>query len=235
MTRSCDMHVHTVYSHDCSTPLLALKHLARKHDLIVAITDHNQIGGSLAASALGMDVIPAIEVTTKRLKDFLVYFHDQDNLIDFYDRYVRPAKDPGIIWGSRTTLSEHELLDAARHYDSMVSLAHPYCPVPKRSAHLPLDMLERLDGIEVMNFAMSPRANLRAATLCDDLRKIHTAGSDSHHPDTFGMVLTRADGETPSEFLSNVRKGNSMIVGMPRRTRDVVDKVRQFVSYKMSN
>lgn len=228
-----DMHVHTQYSHDCDTPLTTIKSISRKHNIAVAITDHNQIGGSLAARALGMSVIPGIEVTTKGLKDFLVYFHDFDNLKDFYKNYVLPNKDPGIIWGSRTLLTEQALLDATDEYDSFVSLAHPYCPIPKRSAGLPNHILQRLDAIEVMNFAMSPKANLKASILCEKTGKVHTAGSDSHVPETLGAVTMSSYADSPSEFLAAVSQGASAVIGMQRTNKDVYDKLKQFVALKV--
>lgn len=230
-----DVHVHSEYSHDCSTSILHIRNIARKHELMLAVTDHNRIGGSLMLSRMKVPVVPAIEVTTKKLKDFLVYFHDQDNLVDFYQRYVKPNLDPGLIWGSRTLLTEEALFDALQEYDCFVSLAHPYCPVPKRSANLPGNVLRQLGGVEVMNFAMSPKANAKAAKLAKRLDVAHTGGSDSHVPQTIGAVTMRGWGETPEEFLAEMAQGTTAIIGTPRKVRDVKDKVWQFLQYKMHN
>ena len=183
-------------------------------------------------NALGVRIIPGIEVTTKNLKDFLVYFYDYDNLTDFYERYVKPALNPGRIWGSRTTLTEEELFDAISTFDSFTSLAHPYCPVPKRSANTAPSIMRQIDAIEVMNFAMSPKANQKAAMLCDSLSKPHTAGSDSHHPNTFGMVTLRGFSEEPADFLTETKQGLGTVVGLQRKNKDVIDKVVQYLATK---
>ena len=230
-----DMHIHTEYSHDCDTSLVSVKHAARKHDMMVAIADHNEIRGVLAARAMRIPVIPAIEVTTKKLHDYLLYFETVEDLKTFFSKHVKPRKDPGKIWGSRTTITDEELVEVAHEHNAFISLAHPYCPLPKRSANIPKPVLRKVDAIEVMNFAMSPKANQKAALLCDSNKKVYTAGSDSHHPSTLGAVTMRAWGETPQEFLTEVRQGTPLVVGAPRKTKDVFDKVAQFVAYKATH
>ncbi len=206
-----------------------IKAIARKHDLIIGITDHNKIGGSLAARAMKIPVVPAIEVTTRNLKDFLVYFHDFDSLINYFDTVVKPALNPGRIWGSKTNLSIQELIDGARDNNGFISLAHPYCPPPKRTGNLSNDYMRQMDAIEVMNFGVSPKANKKAALLCDYSGKVFTAGSDSHHPTTIGKVTMRAHSTIPDEFLSEVMQGHAMVVGYQRKTKDVVKYVRNYL------
>lgn len=229
----CDMHVHSAYSHDCRTSILEIKRMSEKHNVMVAITDHNRIEGSLAAKSMGIPVIPAIEVTTKKLKDILIYFYDFESLKEFYKETVEPALDPGKIWGSRTTLSENDVIEACKKYDCLVSLAHPFCLRPKRSAKISKKILEQIPAIEVMNFGMSKKSNKKASKLCDVKEKVHTAGSDAHVPEIIGAVTVGAYASTPQEFLREVSRGNSMVVGIPRKIRDVKDKIMQYLSIKM--
>lgn len=227
---ACDMHVHTKYSHDCDTSLHDIKAITRKHGLMVAITDHNHIGGSLAARAMGIPTIPAIEVTTQNNKDILVYFHAFDHLIEFYQETIKPSLDPGLIWTSKTTLSEHDVIDAAEKYGAFTSLAHPYAPLSKKSAGLDSSILQRLDAVEVMNFTMSKSANKKAAVLCDETGKAHTAGSDSHHPSTIGKVTMRTYADSPQEFLAETMQGLGVVVGYQRKNRDVYDKLKHYLA-----
>ena len=227
---ACDMHVHTNYSHDCNTNLHDIKTIAKKKGLIIAITDHNRIGGSLAAHAMGIPTIPAIEVTTKNNKDILVYFHAFEHLIEFYKQTIKPALNPGIIWQAKTTLSELDVLKAAKHYNAFTSLAHPYAPLNKKSAGLDNNILQQLDAIEVMNFAMSKKANQKAAQLCDKTNKAHTAGSDSHHPSTIGKVTVRTNASSPQEFLTETMQGLGIVVGHPRKNKDLYAKLKHYLA-----
>lgn len=225
----CDMHVHTEYSHDCNTRLYDIQTITRKLGLIIAITDHNRIGGSLAARAMGIPTIPAIEVTTKNNKDILVYFHEYDDLIEFYQQTVKPAINPGLIWEAKTTLTELEVLLAAKKYGALTSLAHPYAPF-KKSADLTEEEMTFVDAIEVMNFAMSKKANQKAAQLCDTTHKIHTAGSDSHHPSTIGRVTVKTNADSPKEFLKETMQGLGVVVGYQRKNKDVYQKVKHYLA-----
>jgi len=64
-----DLHIHTIYSYDGTASVPAV--LRRAHQIgldVIAITDHDEIAGSLKALELapnyGLEVVPAIEVTT---------------------------------------------------------------------------------------------------------------------------------------------------------------------------
>jgi hypothetical protein len=64
-----DLHIHTIYSYDGSALVPAILKRARQVGLdVIAITDHDEIIGSLRAldlaSSCDIEVIPGIEVTT---------------------------------------------------------------------------------------------------------------------------------------------------------------------------
>jgi predicted metal-dependent phosphoesterase TrpH len=65
-----DLHIHTTYSYDGTATVTAtLEHVARNTDLdVIAITDHDEIDGALAALELaphyGVEAIPGVEVST---------------------------------------------------------------------------------------------------------------------------------------------------------------------------
>lgn len=65
-----DLHIHSVYSYDATTTVRAiLKHAADVGLDVIAITDHDDLRGSLEACQMapryGVEVIPAAEVSTR--------------------------------------------------------------------------------------------------------------------------------------------------------------------------
>lgn len=226
---ACDMHVHTCYSHDCNTPMQAIKDFCEQTGIAVAITDHNKIAGSLAAQAMNIPNIPAIEVTTKHNKDFLCYFHTYEQLIDFYAKHIKPALNPGRIWQSKTRISEQQLIQAVKEHQGFISLAHPYAPLVKKSADISPRILREMNAVEVMNFTMSTTSNIRAAHLCEEMGVAHTAGSDSHHPSTLGKVHVRGQATNPQEFLTEVMQARGIVVGLQRKNKDLLQKARHFI------
>src|SRR6185369_8448103 len=64
-----DLHIHTIYSYDGTASIASVLTQAKKIGLdVIAITDHDEINGSLKALELatqyGVEVIPGIEITT---------------------------------------------------------------------------------------------------------------------------------------------------------------------------
>src|SRR5512147_1122750 len=64
-----DLHIHTIYSYDGTASVPAVLTRAKQIGLdVIAITDHDEIAGSLKALELapkyGVEVIPGIEITT---------------------------------------------------------------------------------------------------------------------------------------------------------------------------
>jgi predicted metal-dependent phosphoesterase TrpH len=64
-----DLHIHSIYSYDGTASVPAVLRRAKELGLdVIAITDHDEIAGSLKAmelaSTYGVEVIPGIEITT---------------------------------------------------------------------------------------------------------------------------------------------------------------------------
>lgn len=64
-----DLHIHSIYSYDGTASVPAVLRRAKQLGLdVIAITDHDEIAGSLKAmelaSTYGVEVIPGIEITT---------------------------------------------------------------------------------------------------------------------------------------------------------------------------
>jgi predicted metal-dependent phosphoesterase TrpH len=67
---TADLHIHSTYSHDATTTVRAiLKHAVDVHLDVIAVTDHDDIRGSVEACKLayqyGIEVIPGAEVSTR--------------------------------------------------------------------------------------------------------------------------------------------------------------------------
>lgn len=67
---TADLHIHSIYSFDATTTVRAILKQAKDAELnVIAVTDHDEIRGSLEAHELaheyGIESIPAAEITTK--------------------------------------------------------------------------------------------------------------------------------------------------------------------------
>ena len=67
---TADLHIHSIYSHDATTTVRAILKQASDVGLnVIAVTDHDEIRGSLEARELapkyGIEAISGAEVTTK--------------------------------------------------------------------------------------------------------------------------------------------------------------------------
>jgi predicted metal-dependent phosphoesterase TrpH len=66
---TADLHIHSIYSYDATTTVRAILKQASDVELdVIAITDHDEVRGSLEAQQLapkyGIEVIPGVEVST---------------------------------------------------------------------------------------------------------------------------------------------------------------------------
>src|ERR1044071_256226 len=73
-----DLHIHTIYSYDGTATVAGVLRRAKEVGLnVIAITDHDEIRGSLKAFDLapqyGLEAIPGIEITTRE-GDLLALF-----------------------------------------------------------------------------------------------------------------------------------------------------------------
>src|SRR5688572_32742507 len=67
---TADLHIHSIYSADATTTVRAILKQASDVGLnVIAVTDHDEIRGSLEAQQLapkyGIEVIPGAEISTK--------------------------------------------------------------------------------------------------------------------------------------------------------------------------
>ena len=185
-----DLHMHTDHSPDCATPVDTLLDTAKRVGLgAIAVTDHNEISGALAARerADGIKVIVAEEVKTA----------DQGEVIGLFI-------EEKIARG----MTLQETIAEIRRQGGLVYVPHPFDrmhAVPDYE-HL-LDVVEDIDAIEVFNPRVAISAfNEEAARFAAKYRIVAGAGSDSHVPQGLGSVKIRMrDFDGPEEFLASLR------------------------------
>ncbi len=192
-TINVDLHMHTDHSPDCATPVEVLLATAKDRGLgAIAITDHNEISGALAAREVaeevgGIEVIVAEEVKTAEQGEVIGLFLDEK-----IERGMTMAE----------TIAE------IRRQGGLVYVPHPFDrlhSVPDYE-HL-LDIVEDIDIIEVFNPRVALTAfNEEAERFAAKYRIVPGAGSDSHVAQGLGSVMTRVhDFDGPEEFLEAMR------------------------------
>ena len=190
-----DLHMHTDHSSDCATPVETLLATARDAGLgAIAITDHNEISGALAARELadefGVKVIVAEEVKTA----------EQGEVIGLFLSELIPRG-----------MTMEETIAEIRRQGGLVYVPHPFDrlhSVPDYE-HL-LDIVEEIDILEVFNPRVALTAfNEEAERFAAKYRIVPGAGSDSHVAQGLGSVMTRVhDFDGPEEFLEAMRSAD---------------------------
>jgi len=189
-----DLHMHTDHSHDCATPVEVLLATARAQGLgAIAVTDHNEISGALAAREqaremdAGVKVIVGEEVKTA----------DQGEVIGLFIEELIPRG-----------MTLQETVAEIHRQGGLVYVPHPFDrlhSVPDYE-HL-LQIVADVDAIEVFNPRVAIGAfNEEAARFAAKYRIAAGAGSDSHVAQGLGSVRIRMrDFDGPAEFLQSLR------------------------------
>jgi glycosyltransferase involved in cell wall biosynthesis len=187
-----DLHMHTDHSGDCATPVEVLLQTAQAQGLgAIAVTDHNEVSGALAARELaadyGVKVIVAEEVKTASQGEVIGLFIEE--------RIPRGM-----------TLAE--TVAEIRRQGGLVYVPHPFDrmhAVPDYE-HL-LGIVEDVDAIEVYNPRVAIGSfNEEAARFAAKYRIPGGAGSDAHVAQGLGSVRVRMrDFDGPEEFMESLR------------------------------
>ena len=195
-TIDCDLHMHTDHSNDCATPVEVLLETAKDRGMgAIAVTDHNEISGALAAREAaerdgGIKVIVGEEVKTAEQGEVIGLFLEEK-----IDRGMTMAETVAEI----------------RRQGGLVYVPHPFDrlhSVPDYE-HL-LDMVEEIDILEVFNPRVAFSAfNEEAERFAAKYRIVPGAGSDGHVAQALGSVRIRLhDFDGPEEFLEAMRSAD---------------------------
>ena len=158
-----DLHSHTIHSKDCLTRAAALIERARAVGLNkLAVTEHNNLAGALAAKALAPDLIIVGEEIKTTHGEIIGYFVQEE-----------------VPRG----LSPQETIARLREQGAVISIPHPLDSIRRSAMGLQnvLAVIDQVDALEVRN-ARCVRAgdNAAALALAQQHGKLVTAGSDAH-------------------------------------------------------
>ncbi len=199
-----DLHMHTIYSYDGTATVPAVLRRAKEIGLdVIAITDHDEIGGALEAVKLashyGVEVIPGIEITTAE-GDLLALFITEkvDAGLPLIETILKVRELGGICIAPHPmaggmgmkSLSAKSIIKALRN---------------KQAA-------DTLIGIETYNGTAIDRvSNHYAALLATRLKVSQTGSSDAHVLEAIGIGATEFQGKTAADFRSALRSGETKV------------------------
>ncbi|SRR6266498_1165484 len=199
-----DLHTHTIYSYDGTATVPAVLDRARKIGLnVIAITDHDEITGSLKALELapryGIEVIPGIEITTAE-GDLLAYniFQKVDPGLPLIETVLKVGELGGFC------LAPHPMagglgMKSLSAYSIKKALRNP-------------DVAQVLIGIETYNAtAIDKMSNHYAHILGEHLGIAKLGNSDAHVSQAIGLGATEFEGHTAKDLLNAIHKGKTSI------------------------
>ncbi len=176
-----DLHIHTKAS-DGLIDIEFLKEFLVDIPHLISITDHNTISSNVELyQTEGMNVVPGIEVGCKDGFEFLIYFQDINELIDFYNNHVKPFKNKNKI--TRTKQNYNYYLVAAREYNSLISIPHITGLAQKnylKNKDYIHQVTAQVNAIETYNHTLSKKRNFIAKGVRKAKKKSATFGSDAH-------------------------------------------------------
>lgn len=189
-TWSVDLHMHTSASHDCLSDPADVVRQARKIGLDrIAITDHNEVDGALAAHELDPElVIVGEEVRTSEGLDLIGLW---------LERRISPGG------------SFREVADAIHAQGGIVYVPHPFDARRGTIESFLDDLADCVDAVETFNARIHNRSrNARAAAWARRNGVPAGAGSDAHTLMEIGRarVLT-APFSGPDSCLESLRNG----------------------------
>lgn len=233
-----DLHFHTTHSDGLPDVPETLER-ARELNIGVAITDHNEISGSLEACrrSNGTRVIPGIEVSTYERTHLLFYFPEVSELEKFYQKLVKPNKmdDPF----SRTKLRAKDLILRAKDYNCLSCAAHPSASGFTGLSRINLDRetIAKLDLVEVLNGHTSVKRNLRAGQWARQYNKAQSGGSDGHTIGELGNVITCSEASDLDTFLKDLAHNRATIVGKKTNQLKIISiaLLQEFYYLKKNN
>jgi len=195
-----DLHIHSIYSYDGTASVPAVLTRAKQIGLdVIAITDHDEIAGSLKALEIahkyGIQVIPAIEITTAE-GDLLAFNVTQivprdqaliDTLLQVGELggfCIAPHPMAGGL--GMKSLNAYSILRALRHAEAAKVLI----------------------GIETYNATTIDKlSNHYARILGNQLDLAQTASSDAHIIEAIGLGATEFSGHTVKDLVKALQTG----------------------------
>jgi len=223
-----DLHFHSHYS-DGINSIDDIARKAAEFGIGIAITDHNAIEGAVEIDSYRHILsIPGIEVTSQEGTHLLVYFYDIEDLKQFYKRDIKPFLGNDVM--SSISLNLSDIIFRAKQYHTVIIFPHPYCTAYTGLFNLHFseeqqnDLLNQVDGVEVINSENLYKWNLKSAVLGFNLDKAVTGGSDGHCLEYMGKTVSYAPcPANRNAFLDCIRQKRNKVVG---KEIDMLKKIR---------
>jgi len=196
-----DLHIHTIYSYDGTASVPAILNRAKQIGLdVIAITDHDEIAGSIKAlelaSAYGIEVIPGTEVTTA--EGDLLALNITEKIqrdLSLTDTVLKVGELGGFC------IAPHPMaggigMKSLSAYSILKALRNP-------------EAARILIAVETYNAtAIDKMSNHYARILADRLDITQTASSDAHIVEAIGLGVTGFDGHTANDLITALQKKN---------------------------
>ena len=194
MSLRIDMHMHSHYSCDAITKPETMIKLAKKKNIGIAITDHNNCKAwselKLLAKKHDVPLILGEEIKVfdkgKVIGELIGYFMNHE---------VEP--DPYL-----------EVIDALHAQDAFVSVAHPFDSFRKPFQRLE-QVKHKVDAVEIFNArGYNSSFNEKTKAFVEKNNLAFTAGSDAHFSEEIGNAFIESDATELDEFRKLLKKGN---------------------------
>ncbi|WP_330631999.1 PHP domain-containing protein [Halocatena halophila] len=197
---SVELHSHSEHSYDGHDSIELLLEQAASVGLdAIAITDHDEIDGSLRAMErapeYGLIGIPGLEITSR----------------------AGHVLGLGIEQRIRAGRPFEETIERIHDLGGIAVVPHPFQAARHGVApNISTDLLERTDAIEVYNSRLVTGRSNRKAKRFACLRELPmTAGSDAHIAEMVGQAVTHVASTDPNSdsILTAIANGNTTVVG----------------------
>jgi predicted metal-dependent phosphoesterase TrpH len=214
-----DMHFHSRYS-DGVNLIKSIVGRAKKLGIGIAVTDHNDIRGAIRLDNYKNEIltVPGIEVTSTEGAHVLIYFYDIEDLSDFYETELKAYLGKHVMTSS--FLRMEEIVERAKRFESLVAFPHPHCAIytgvcnPLFTKERQGALFDMVDGVEVINAGNLKKWNLQCAVLGFNLGKSMIGGSDGHHINHMGKVVTYTRRvKNRAAFLDAIKDNRNWVIG----------------------
>ena len=193
----CDLHCHTSYSYDSTTPPKKMVEAAisKKIDCL-AITDHSEIKGALEAveyaEGKSILIIPGIEIKSKNG--------------DILGLNIKEIIPKGLLAG--------ETIKRIKEAGGMAIIPHPFAWFYGFKGNLK-KLVNDIDGIEVLNASIFGMGNKTALEFAQKYKLPFITGSDAHEANFVGKVWLEIPSNNLSieEVLESIRSKNGSVGG----------------------
>jgi predicted metal-dependent phosphoesterase TrpH len=223
----CDMHVHSYFSGQCTTPIVSAfcrecysdpdevyELLKRRGMELFTLTDHDSIEGSERVRR-HPNFFLSEELTCRMPSGTEVHI----GVYDFHERqHVQLQQRRNDLVSLLMYLTERKLLFSVNHVFSSLT--------GRREREDFTWFREYFPAVETLNGHMLAKSNVQSARLAKQWNKITLGGSDAHALASTGRTYTEVVGaRDKGEFFAGLRSGRGLVGGesgnFAKLTRDV--------------